>query len=197
MGWFSFGWFWDMMQYMGFSNKTGKILFLGLDFAGKTTLLGKLATDQVHVHRPTFHPNVEELHLGGIKLKTIDMGGHIEARRLWKDYFTKVDGVVFIIDAAMPSRFEEAKHELDMLLQTEELAKTPFVILGNKIDSPTAQPETALIQAMGLQGLLTGKDRKVSKESGTRPMEVFMCSVLKKVGYGDAFRWLSQYLQNS
>ena len=195
MGWFS--WIWDILQYLGLSNKTGKILFLGLDNAGKTTLLGKLATDQIHACRPTFHPNIEELHLGGIKLKTIDMGGHVEARRLWKDYFTKVDGVVFIVDAADPARFDEAKHELDMLLQTEELLKTPFVILGNKIDLPRAIPENDLKNAMGISGLTTGKLAKVSKESGVRPMEVYMCSVVKKVGYGDAFRWLSQYLQNA
>ncbi|RNF26730.1 small GTP-binding protein [Trypanosoma conorhini] len=194
MGWFS--WFWDMMSYLGFSNKTGKILFLGLDNAGKTTLLGKLATDQVHVHRPTFHPNVEELTLGGIKLKTIDMGGHLEARRLWKDYFTKVDGVVFIVDAANPERFQEAKQELDMLLQTEELSRTPFIILGNKIDVPRAVSEEHLIAAMGLTGLSTGKQNKVT-DPAVRPLEVFMCSVVKKIGYGDAFRWLSQYLQNS
>lgn len=195
MGWFS--WFWDILQYLGLSNKTGKILFLGLDNAGKTTLLGKLATDQIHSHRPTFHPNVEELTLGGIKLKTIDMGGHVEARRLWKDYFTKVDGVVFLVDVANTERLEEAKVELDMLLQTEELAHTPFVILGNKIDLPRAIPEEQLKAALGINGLTTGKSTKVAKDSGVRPMEVFMCSVVKKVGYGDAFRWLSQYLQNS
>jgi GTP-binding protein SAR1 len=192
MGWFT--WIWDFWNSV-FGSKTGKILFLGLDAAGKTTLLGKLATDQVHVHRPTFHPNVEELTLGGIRLKTIDMGGHLEARRLWKDYFTKVDGVVFIVDAANPDRFEEAKKELDMLLQTEELAKTPFVILGNKIDNPRAISEEQLIAALGLQGMQTGKAKKVAADSNTRPLEVYMVSVIKKVGYGDAFRWLSQYLQ--
>jgi GTP-binding protein SAR1 len=192
MGWFT--WFWDAMQFLGFSNKTGKILFLGLDNAGKTTLLGKLATDQIHTHRPTFNPNVEELQLGGIKLKTIDMGGHVEARRLWKDYFTKVDGVVFIVDAAHEERLEEAKKELDMLLQTEELARTPFVILGNKIDLPQTIPEEALKARLGLTGLTTGKQTKPTGESRVRPLEVFMCSVVKKVGYGDAFRWLSQYL---
>jgi len=189
-GWF--GWFWDFFASI-FGNKSGKILFLGLDNAGKTTLLGKLATDQVHVHRPTFHPNVEELTLGGIKLKTIDMGGHVEARRLWKDYFTKVDGVVFIVDAAAPERFVEAKHELDMLLQTEDLNKTPFVILGNKIDLPKAVPEDQLVAALGLQGMQTGKARKA--DGSVRPLEVYMVSVVKKVGYGDAFRWLAQYLK--
>lgn len=194
MGWF--GWFWDWLSYLGLSNKSGKLLFLGLDNAGKTTLLGKLATDQVHVHRPTFHPNVEELTLGGIKLKTIDMGGHQEARRLWKDYFTKVDGVVFIVDVANPERFQEARYELDMLLRSEELAKTPFVILGNKIDLPRAVSEEELTTAMGLNGLLTGKNVKVT-DPAVRPMEVFPCSVVQKIGYGDGFRWLAQYLDNS
>lgn len=194
MGWF--GWFWDMLSYMGLSNKAGKILFLGLDNAGKTTLLGKLATDQVHVHRPTFHPNVEELTLGGIKLKTIDMGGHLEARRLWKDYFTKVDGVVFLVDAANPERFEESRGELNKLMVSEELSRTPFLILGNKIDIPRACSEPDLVRALGLTGLLTGKTTKVA-DPLVRPLEVYMCSIVKKTGYGDGFRWLSQYLQNS
>lgn len=196
MGWFN--WFWDALNYLGLSNKTGKILFLGLDNAGKTTLLGKLATDQVHVHRPTFHPNVEELSLGGIKLKTIDMGGHQEARRLWKDYFTKVDGVVFIVDAANPERFPEAKAELDMLLQTEELAKSPFLILGNKIDlAGCACSEEALKAYMGISEMATGKEVKGKGDPNVRPLEVFMCSVTRKIGYGDGFRWLAQYLKNA
>lgn len=195
MGWFS--WVWDWLSYLGLSNKTGKLLFLGLDNAGKTTLLGKLATNQVHVHRPTFHPNAEDLTLGGIKLKTIDMGGHQQARRLWKDYFTKVDGVVFIVDAATPVRFPEAKQELDMLLQSEELAKTPFLILGNKIDIPGCTcSEGQLVSEMGLDGALTGKATKVT-DPNVRPLEVYMCSVVRNVGYGDGFRWLSQYLSNS
>ncbi|CCW59771.1 unnamed protein product [Phytomonas sp. EM1] len=194
MGWLS--WVWDWLAFLGLSNKTGKILFLGLDNAGKTTLLGKLATDQVHVYRPTFHPNVEELTLGGIKLKTIDMGGHCEARRLWKDYFTKVDGVVFIVDAARPERFEEARRELDNLIRSEELSHTPFLILGNKIDMPQACSEEALTYALGLGNQRTGKTTKVT-DPNVRPLEVFMCSIVQKYGYGDGFRWLSQYLQNS
>lgn len=194
MGWFD--WIWDALNFLGLSNKTGKILFLGLDNAGKTTLLGKLATDQVHVHRPTFHPNVEELSLGGIKLKTIDMGGHQEARRLWRDYFTKVDGVVFIVDAASPERFEEARAELVMLLQAEELAQSPFLILGNKIDLVTACSEDMLKQYMGISGMTTGKELRGRGDPNIRPMEVFMCSVTRKIGYGDGFRWLAQFLKN-
>ena len=193
MGWFT--WFWDLIDTLSaynWSAKQGRILFLGLDNAGKTTLLGKLATDQIHVHRPTQHPNTEDLTLEGIKIKTIDMGGHADARRLWRDYFTNVNGVVFIVDAAAPQRFEEAKRELDLLLQTDELATTPFVILGNKIDMPSAVNDEALKAGLGLSNLTTGKAKP---PPNVRPLEVFMCSVVKKQGYGDGFRWLAQFLQ--
>ncbi|CAD2221365.1 GTP-binding protein SAR1 [Angomonas deanei] len=194
MGWFD--WARDWLSYFGFSNKSGRILFLGLDNAGKTTLLGKLANDQLHVHRPTFNPNVEELTLGGIRVKTIDMGGHKEARRLWKDYFFKADGIVFLVDAADRERLYEAKNELDLLLQTEEIAKAPFLILGNKIDLPGACGEEELVHVLGLSGLLTGKTTKV-KDPSVRPLEVFMTSLVMKMGYGEGFCWLAEYLKNS
>jgi len=197
MGWFD--WFWDILSYLGFGGKQGKILFLGLDNAGKTTLLGKLTTDEIHIHRPTLHPNVEDLALGGIKLKTFDLGGHAEARRLWRDYFTKCDAVVFMIDAAAPDRFPEVKDELDQLLQCEELAKAPFLLLGNKIDlAHKAVSEDGLKSSLGLSGLTTGKTAQGSgHQAQVRPLEVFMCSVVKRTGYGDGFRWLSQYLKNT
>jgi GTP-binding protein SAR1 len=194
MGWFS--WFWDLLSFLNLTNKTGRILFLGLDNAGKTTLLGRLATDQIHTYRPTFNPNIEELVLGGVRVKTIDMGGHEEARRLWKEYFAKIDGVVFIVDAAARERIADAKKELDALLQAEELASTPFVVMGNKIDMPTALSEEQLKQALGLSNLTTGKTAG-AQGKGVRPTEVFMCSVLRKIGYGDAIRWLAQFLQST
>jgi GTP-binding protein SAR1 len=188
-----FDWIDWVMKFLGFSGKSGKILFLGLDNAGKTTLLHMLKDGKLCIHRPTVHPNMEELNMGNIKLRTFDLGGHAEARRLWKDYYTKVDGIIFIVDAADPLRFPEAKQELDHLLQTDELSKTPFAILGNKIDIPQAVPEQVLKQALGVSET-TGKAG--ATPAGVRPMEVFMCSVVKKRGYGEAFRWVGSHLSS-
>eukprot|EP01059_Diplonema_ambulator_P023319 TRINITY_DN38752_c0_g1_i1.p1 TRINITY_DN38752_c0_g1~~TRINITY_DN38752_c0_g1_i1.p1 ORF type:complete len:195 (+),score=46.64 TRINITY_DN38752_c0_g1_i1:43-627(+) len=194
MGWFD--WMWGALRYLGLSSKQGKILFLGLDNAGKTTLLGRMKDGKVGSHKPTNHPNQEEFAIGSIKIRAFDLGGHAQARLLWKQYFTKVDGVIFLVDAAHHERIPEAKEQLDLLLNDDMLTKVPFVILGNKIDMPGAMSETQLKMELGVDGLCTGQSPKTGK-ANFRPLEVFMVSVVQGRGYGNAFRWLSTYLEEA
>nr|KAG5713731.1 hypothetical protein BaRGS_024358 [Batillaria attramentaria] len=88
-------------------KKSGKLVFLGLDNAGKTTLLHMLKDDRMAQHVPTLHPT----------------------RRVWKDYFPAVDGIVFLIDAHDRERFVEAKAELDY--HPEEDEQTIRDVLGD------------------------------------------------------------------
>eukprot|EP00762_Andalucia_godoyi_P001026 ANDGO_01950.mRNA.1 GTP-binding protein SAR1B len=189
---FLVNWMYSMLNYLGLYYKNAKILFLGLDNAGKTTLLHMLKDERLVSHAPTARPSSEELTLGKIKFTAFDLGGHDQARRVWADYFQKVDAIVFIVDTYDKKRFAEAKRELDGLLGREELAKVPFLILGNKIDLAGAASEDELRMSLGLSSFTTGKGNVPVKD--VRPMEIFMCSVVKRQGYGEAFRWLAQYL---
>ncbi|CAH2046833.1 unnamed protein product, partial [Thlaspi arvense] len=147
---FLFDWFYGILASLGLWQKEAKILFLGLDNAGKTTLLHML-----------------------------------------KD---EVDAVVYLVDAYDKERFAESKRELDALLSDEALATVPFLILGNKIDIPYAASEDELRYHLGLTNFTTGKGKVTLADSAVRPLEVFMCSIVRKMGYGEGFKWLSQYI---
>ncbi|KAE9591645.1 putative small GTPase superfamily, ARF/SAR type, P-loop containing nucleoside triphosphate hydrolase [Lupinus albus] len=160
-------------------------------------------------HQPTQYPTSEELSIGKIKFKAFDLGGHQIARRVWRDYYAqslfckflekhvireRVDAVVYLVDSFDKDRFAESK-ELDALLADESLAKVPFLILGNKIDIPYAASEDELRYGLGLTNFTTGKGKVNLADSDLRPLEVFMCSIVRKMGYGDGFKWVSQYIK--
>lgn len=96
-----------------------------------------------------------------------------------------MSGIVFLVDAKDHARFDEAKAELEALLGMDDLSKTPFLILGNKIDHPDAVSEDQLRHLIGLYQT-TGKG-KVPLE-GIRPIEVFMCSVVMRQGESETAR---------
>lgn len=191
---FLWDWLTGMLSFLGLYKKSGKLVFLGLDNAGKTTLLHMLKDDRMAQHVPTLHPTSEELSMGGMRFTTFDLGGHQQARRVWKDYFPAVDGIVFLIDTFDRQRFVEAKAELDSLLTDEQVANAPVLILGNKIDIPGAASEDEIRMQFGLHGQTTGRGTVPRRDLPGRPMELFMCSVLKRQGYGEGFRWLAQYI---
>ncbi|KAK1442835.1 p-loop containing nucleoside triphosphate hydrolase like protein [Babesia gibsoni] len=189
-----YNWIKRVLISFGWLNKEGKIVFLGLDNAGKTTLLRMLKDNRLACHTPTLHPHSEQLTLGRVNVTAFDLGGHETARRVWSQYCGNVDAICFLIDASDRTRFQESAEELRALMNQEELISKPFVILGNKIDKPSAASEEELRMHLGLlSGETYGKDCGPGR--CVRPIEVFMCSILRKQGYAEAFKWLAPFLQ--
>uniref|UniRef100_A0A673FXB3 small monomeric GTPase n=1 Tax=Sinocyclocheilus rhinocerous TaxID=307959 RepID=A0A673FXB3_9TELE len=177
--------------YRGFSrlyNKSGKLVFLGLDNAGKTTLLHMLKDDRLGQHVPTLHPSKcihfeKNIKAYSYKLNSI---------RVWRNYLLAINGIVYLVDCLDVSLLFLIQSRA--LLTDETISNVPILILGNKIDRPEAISEDVLRGMFGLYGHTTGKGNVSLKELNLRPMEVFMCSVLKRQGYGEGFRWLSEYI---
>lgn len=186
-----FSWLWDVLFRLGLWHKKAKILFLGLDNAGKTTLLHLLKTNRITELAPTLHASHDELKIGNLIFMAFDIGGHIQARRCWRDYYCDLDALVFMIDANDTERFLESKAELDALLMLDELKSVPFLILGNKIDAPGAVSEATLRHVFNLNNT-TGIGRYTTRFE--RPIELFMCSVLHRQGYEEGLLWLSEQI---
>ena len=85
--------------------------------------------------------------------------------------------------------------ELAELLAEDSIKGCPFLVLGNKVDLKNAVSEAQLKDALGLTNVTTGKDKDAKVPEGMRPLEVYMCSVVKKAGYADGFKWLSNHLK--
>lgn len=111
------------------------ILFLGIDNAGKTTLLN-LLRDQQTTTRPTNHPTSSEIEVCKMKANIIDLGGHEAARVVWDSFFYQCDGVVFIIDAVDRKRFSEVKNAFETVKTSipKQGKPIPISVLVNKMD---------------------------------------------------------------
>eukprot|EP00388_Colpodella_angusta_P023363 GDKJ01059807.1.p1 GENE.GDKJ01059807.1~~GDKJ01059807.1.p1 ORF type:complete len:191 (-),score=44.83 GDKJ01059807.1:166-738(-) len=189
---FIFNWLSDTLGWLGLLHKNTRVVFLGLDNAGKTTLLQKLKDNRVSANIPTLHPHTEDVILGKTKFNIVDLGGHYTARKVWKDYYEDLGAIIFLVDASDPTRFAEARDELKGLFEDDSIADTPIAILGNKIDAPTAVSEEVLRQHLGLHEN-TGYGN--NGQAKTRPVKLVMCSVINQAGYDVAFKWINDRIK--
>jgi GTP-binding protein SAR1 len=188
--------FWDWLngwlEWLGLKNKNGKLVLLGLDNAGKTTLLHRLKTGKFEQFEQTKSYHREDLVMAGIRFSAYDLGGHDAARQAWSDYYCDAQAVIFMVDAANPTRFEEAREQLDALLREESLRKVPFLILGNKVDCERAVSESHLAMTMGLTSMTPLN--QTTATPGQRVLRLFMCSVKTKFGYAEGIQWLAKFI---
>ncbi|XP_078512788.1 ADP-ribosylation factor-like [Lissotriton helveticus] len=137
---------------MGFRELKARILMLGLDAAGKTTILYRWKLNKTVVTIPTIGFNVETVTpIKNVSFTVWDVASHVKLRPLWRHYFKNTDGLLFVVDSADTERFDEARDELVIILQHVDMMDVPFVLLANKQDLPGASSPSELEEKFGLQ----------------------------------------------
>merc|ERR1719253_2373042 len=130
-----------------------RILMVGLDAAGKTTILYKLKLGEVVTTIPTIGFNVEKVEYKNINFTVWDIGGQDKIRKLWRYYYEGTQGLVFVVDSNDRDRIEEAREELTAMLNQEEMREAVVLVFANKQDLPNSMPAAEMAEKLGLNSL--------------------------------------------
>ncbi|KAI9220993.1 ADP-ribosylation factor family-domain-containing protein [Blastocladiella britannica] len=136
-----------------FGSKEMRILMLGLDNAGKTTILYKLKLDQVVQTIPTVGFNVESVTYKNVKFNVWDVGGQDKIRPLWRHYYAGTQGLIFVVDSSDADRFAEAKDELHRIISDPDMKDALLLIFANKQDLPNASTLAEITDKLALHKL--------------------------------------------
>lgn len=171
-------WFW----WSSDESNSNTILLVGLDDAGKTTLTGRLTQNRLIQSPPSAQPSKYEFQIGSTVLALTDVGGHQQARRLWRDYMLASTRLIFMIDASNRTRIPDARNELLKILDDEEIQTVPLLILANKIDNiDTAMSESELRYELQIEKYLNVQNPR---------LKLCMCSIKRNEGFTDGLKWL-------
>lgn len=135
----------QLSKMMGkiFGSKEMRLLMLGLDAAGKTTILYKLKLGQDVTTIPTVGFNVETVTYKNVKFNVWDVGGQDKIRPLWRHYFSGTQGLIFVIDSCDRARMDEARQELHRIINDREMKDSLLLVFANKQDLPEGKLPSA------------------------------------------------------
>lgn len=165
-----------------FAKKEMRILMVGLDAAGKTTILYKLKLGEIVTTIPTIGFNVETVEYKNISFTVWDVGGQDRIRPLWRHYFQNTQGIIFVVDSQDQERLQEARKELHKMLSEEELRDAVLLVFANKQDLPGACKTAEIVNALGLPSLRQ------------RTWYIMSCCATNGEGLFEGLDWLSTQL---
>ena len=127
-----------------------RILMLGLDAAGKTTILYRLRLGEVVTTIPTIGFNVETVEYKNLSFTVWDVGGQDKIRPLWRHYYQGTNGLIYVVDSNDRDRVEDAKEELSKMLNEDEMRDAALLVFANKQDLDGAASGPELTKVLGL-----------------------------------------------
>jgi small GTP-binding protein len=165
-----------------FENQKARILLLGLDAAGKTSILYKFKLDENVTTIPTIGFNVETVQYKKVEFTMWDVGGQDKIRPLWRHYFNNTDAVIFVVDSNDRARMKEARDELNKMFASELLSNAHLLVLANKQDLPHSMNGNQVMESLELS--------KMKRNWFVQP-----CTALTGEGIYEGLDWLSQQLK--
>ena len=139
------------------SKRDVRVLMIGLDAAGKTSILYQMKMAELVKTIPTIGFNVEQLDYKGLRFTIWDVGGQDKIRMLWKHYYQNSDGIIFVIDSNDKERFETVRETLLLCLNEEELKDAALLIFANKQDINGAVSPSELTKILEMEKIRNRK----------------------------------------
>mmetsp|Transcript_6947 Transcript_6947/g.22351 ORF Transcript_6947/g.22351 Transcript_6947/m.22351 type:complete len:182 (-) Transcript_6947:276-821(-) len=130
-----------------------RILMVGLDAAGKTTILYKLKLGEVVTTIPTIGFNVETVEYKNLSFTVWDVGGQDKIRPLWRHYYQGTNGLIYVVDSNDRDRIEDAREELTKMLNEDEMRDAVVLVFANKQDLPNSMTAADITEKLGLHNL--------------------------------------------
>ena len=184
-----------IFDFFSRSRNNFRILLLGVQNAGKTTILYRLSLGQFVKTNSTIGSNVEEISYNNVKFQAWDLGGQESYRSIWEEYYTNTDGIIYVIDTK-EENCDDSKKQFYKMLQNDKLKGAVILIFANKQDLPGAKTVAEIMQIYELdkikshswhiqpcsahtgEGLITGikwlSDNLVFKSNNTFPINPYI-----------------------
>ncbi|KAK3281985.1 hypothetical protein CYMTET_10257 [Cymbomonas tetramitiformis] len=163
--------------------KSAKCIMIGLDAAGKTTILYKLKLGKVDTTIPTIGFNVETVEYKNILFKAFDVGGKDKIRPLWRGWCQDANAIIFVVDSNDRARMEDNSYEIHRLLNEDQTKDALFLVYANKVDLPNAMKAAEVTDKLGLHSLRS------------RRWYIQLCQATNGDGLYEGLDWLASMLK--
>jgi small GTP-binding protein len=166
-----------------FTSEDHKVIIVGLDNAGKTTILYQFLMNEVVHTSPTIGSNVEEVVYKNFHFIMWDIGGQESLRASWNTYYANTEFVILVIDSTDRERLSLTKEELHKMLACEDLKKAAVVVYANKQDLKGAMSAAEISKLLNLTSI---------KDQG---WHIQACCALTGEGLYQGLQWISSRLR--